>query len=296
MLVALLSSEVVSLGFDTPENVKRYEEVVDSLTASMAWGVVIVGEGDTVLLGDFLLGTAPLTFQPDTFPVLITVKGRGGSRVFSIDADTETVVVIYATPPSEEKAEEVKLPPYEEVRDGYAFNLYGKRVIVVKSMRRGWNRIETFTDTATLKYYWPRIDSLVKLVEGKGMVFIGAMSLKIDGVKYPPLTEVVKGVPGGIHKVQARGVIGKVRAYVSLDSADVVVFVLEPSPPHFSLYASRMNPLQQESPYSYGYIGAAVGGGVGCCVGISANAPFVGCLVGSVVGWVLGTLLGSSCM
>ncbi len=292
MVALLLASEVVTLGFDTPENLKRYEGVVDSLKATMGWGVVVVGEGDTVLLGDSLLGVVPLALKPDTFPVLLTVKGEGGIRTFVLDADTETVVVIYASPPEEE---EVKLPPYEEVRDGYAFNLNGKRVVVVKSQRKGWQSIRTYTDTATLKSYWPLIDSLVGAVEGKGIVLIGAYEVVLDGVRYPKGVAVINRVPPGVHKLVAQGPFGSVRAYVSLDSADVVVFVLSPSDDRI-IHILSGSPLSKINRKGAVLLGGVTGGCVGCSVGLFYGVPHVGCLLGTVIGGFLVDVLLSSCM
>ncbi len=295
MVALIVASEVVSLGFDAPENVERYRAVVDSLTANMPWGIVVVGEGDTVLLGDSLLGVAPLSFKPDTFPVLINVVGKYGSRTFSVDADTETVVVIYASPPEEEKRE-VKLPPHEEVRDGYAFNLHGKRVVVVKSRRKGWQKIVTYTDTSTLKYYWPQIDSLVGAVDGKGIVLIGASDVVLDGVRYPRGVRVINRVPPGVHKLVARGPFGVVRSYLTLDSVDVAVFLLSPSDERvLSLLRSTSFTPRVERTTAM-LVGGTVGGTVGCCVGLPFGLQYVGCLLGTVLGGVLGQILWSSCM
>jgi len=252
------------------------------------WGVAVVGEGDSVFVGDSLLGTAPLLFKPDSFPVSMSTKKGDSERTFYIDTDTTTLVVVYASPYTGEKREEVKerkeevrLPAHEEEEDGLVFNLYGKRVVIVKSVTKGWSRVKTFTDTLTLKYYWPHIDSLVKQVKGKGIIFIGAVDIKVDGVKYPDRTKLISGVPGGRHKVIARGIAGRVRAYVDMDRADVVVFILAPSPKQF--ISMERSVIPEFGPGVYGCAGAMVGGAVGCCVASPTGSPQVGSLTIAVL-------------
>ena len=299
-MVLLLLSDVITMGFDSPENVERYADVVDSLKALTGWGVIVVGEGDSVFVGDSLLGTAPLLFKPDSFPVSIRTKRGKADRTFYIDTDTTTLVVVYASPYTggeqelKGKKEEVHLPAHEEEEDGLVFNLHGKRVVIVKSVKKGWSMVRTFTDTLTLKYYWPHIDSLVRQVKGRGIVFIGAVDIKVDGVKYPDRTKLINGVPGGRHKVIARGIVGRVRAYVDMDRADVVVFILAPSPRQFVSMERSVVP--EFGPGVYGCVGATVGGAVGCCVATPAGSPQIGCVAGSILGGLIGILIGSSCM
>ncbi len=299
-MVLLLLSDVITMGFDSPENVERYADVVDSLKALTGWGVIVVGDGDSVFVGDSLLGTAPLLFKPDSFPVSIRTKRGKADRTFYIDTDTTTLVIVYASPYTggeqelKGKKEEVHLPAHEEEGDGLVFNLHGKRVVIVKSVTKGWSMVRTFTDTLTLKYYWPHVDSLVRQVKGRGIVFIGAVDIKVDGVKYPGRTKLINNVPGGRHKVIAKGIAGRVRAYVDMDRADVVVFILAPSPKQF--VSMKRMAVPEFGPGVYGCAGAMVGGAVGCCVASPTGSPQIGCVAGSILGGLIGILIGSSCM
>jgi len=296
MMLLLLGYEMVSLGFDTPENVERYAHILDSIKNHLEGGeVVVLGDGDSLFIGGKFVGVAPRSLRPDTLPITLSVKPpHGESMDFYLDFDSSQVVVIYATPPKGWKA---SLPPYETTDDAYIFNVNGKRVAVIRSIQRKGSFVKVYGDTFNIRQFWPLIDSLVKHAQGKTLIFVGAYSVKVDDRSYPrDHILVIRNVPPGIHRIRAKGLLSQVKAHVDVSKADVLIFLMEPYVEGSGVGTDFDFKYDEETlmRFAGGCAGGSLGAMAGLCVGGVVGRPMLGCLVGGFLGTLLGLNLSCS--
>ncbi|NPB03418.1 MAG: hypothetical protein GXO39_03260 [Thermotogae bacterium] len=281
----------MTIGFDDSSNVAKYSRAVDSLLQWAEGGdVLVLGENVRIFVHDSLLGKAPLLFKADTFPIIVKAQSDGSENIFIADVDTGMILVIYATPYNTEETERTyKLPTYETVEDGYLFNIKGKKVLVLRSIKRKQNYVYVVDDTLALKGWWPTLDSLLNLTSGKSMIFLGALKVKVDGVPYGQV-DIIRNVTPGVHRVEADGIGTRVRSYITLDSVDVVVFLMD-RPPDNRGNGGLFYYAPPRSKGTHRLMKGCIGAFLGGVLGISSCYSPVACILGSIIGFGLGYCL-----